>query len=315
MTHHTAVVALDGSVTAEAVLSWATMLARSLRLRLLLLTVISDTPLHTEHDGPPSDHAARDYLDGVAASLQGDGLMLETQVVAAERDIAGAINTVAANVDAALILIATHGYSGFDRWMLGSTAETVVRTATRPILVVGATAALDRAKPASIDRILVPLDGFRFAEAAVPVAISLARALGAVLDLVHVVPRPWTFVADISETIERQLGEAATVYLERLAAQIPQDVKVEGHVRQGSPAAAILDYREAAAAGLIVMSTHGRSGLRRWALGSVADRVLHASDRPVLLVRPAADDSAHALFAVEERAGVAPGSGESNGVS
>lgn len=123
-------------------------------------------------------------------------------------------------------------------------------------------------------RILVPLDGSELAQTALPHALDLCRVCGATLALLHVRdPRSGS-------------KEAARRYLDYTRRQLAADgVEVELIVREGHVAAAVIDAAEQERIDLIVMATHGRSGLQRVVYGSVAEQVLRGSSKPVLLVR------------------------------
>ena len=147
-------------------------------------------------------------------------------------------------------------------------------------------------------QILVPLDGSEQAAAALPHAAMLARALGRALVLLRVVPSAgslehmvWpTGVAVANPAGLENAVAAARAYLRACAAEQTTDLPVTVAVRQGDPAAEILAYAgQHPAIDLIVMTTHGRGGVSRWLLGSVAERVLAQVPVPLLLVRiPAA---------------------------
>jgi nucleotide-binding universal stress UspA family protein len=195
--------------------------------------------------------------------------------------------------------MATHGRSGIGRWVLGSVADKVLRGASTPVLLVRADQT-DVVVTGHPRRILVPLDGSDLAEQALPLAQELARRAGAALHLIRSVTWPWEGSAAIAaldatrgaDLIEREEA-AARAYLAAVSAGVArQGVAVTTSLCFGSAGEAILANAAAGQADLIVMSTHGRGGLGRWALGSVADRVLHGASVPVLLVRsglPAGD--------------------------
>ncbi|HEU5099135.1 MAG TPA: universal stress protein, partial [Roseiflexaceae bacterium] len=174
----TILVPLDGSALAEQILPTVSMLASTLRANVHLLRVIADDQgeqIVTEMNarafpsvGPLTVQLQREqrawdflmqgaesYLAGLATQLREAGIHVQSEVrpgIAAEQIVA-----VAASVPAALIAMATHGYSGLRRWTLGSVADKVVQAATVPVLVVRGVAE-PRPAPA-LDRILVPLDG------------------------------------------------------------------------------------------------------------------------------------------------------------
>ena len=139
--------------------------------------------------------------------------------------------------------------------------------------------------------ILIPLDGSTAAEAALPKALALAKLSGAQITLLLIVPRIDTIIPTGAEPIyvdEQMNAEKARAlqYLKRVCEQIgPQAFRVTVAVETGNVAGAILDYAATHAVDLIAMTTHGRSGLQRWVLGSVAEKIVHAADLPVLLVR------------------------------
>lgn len=142
-------------------------------------------------------------------------------------------------------------------------------------------------------KILVPLDGSAMAEAALPLARDLAERNGAELILLHVnTPLPLRFygpemMAPLAE-MEQDAQVAANTYIHHTAANLMnRGIKVKSVLQDETTAAgAILDYADHNAVDLIAMSTHGRSGIGRWLLGSVADKVIHGAKMPVLLVRP-----------------------------
>ena len=143
-------------------------------------------------------------------------------------------------------------------------------------------------------KILVPLDGSPLAEAALPHALSMAQSYGAELVLLrvpvpHVAPRPPTIgemLPDAMEQYDEQLYQRIKDYLDHLAARLHESgVPVSTDLRYGDVAEAILDYAEEVDADLIVMSTHGRTGVARWLLGSVANKIVQGAACPVLLIR------------------------------
>lgn len=143
------------------------------------------------------------------------------------------------------------------------------------------------------DNILVPLDGSELAETALPHARALAHAfqstviLISIIEPVAVYPQPGMIgpVLSVAVNIEDEMDNSKK-YLEKIKDQLESEgLTVNINVMGGDPASQICDYALHHDADLIVMSTHGRSGIKRWVYGSVADRVLHGSKSPVLLVR------------------------------
>jgi nucleotide-binding universal stress UspA family protein len=148
-----------------------------------------------------------------------------------------------------------------------------------------------------LNRILVPVDGSTLSEAAIPMALEVTADRPCELELLRVVPsllqggvsflgmEPVPMIGPDWDDAHDEEIEVARQYLERLAARLPAEVRVTRSVRLGNPAEEIVQ-RARDGFGLIVMSTHGRTGLGRWVLGSVADAVVRGSFVPVLLVRP-----------------------------
>jgi nucleotide-binding universal stress UspA family protein len=199
-----------------------------------------------------------------------------------------AILETAREVDASLIVASTHGRSGLNRWMYGSTAGRLLHTSHVPLLVVGKEAAETAASGFAPKHILIPLDGSSLAEAALPAVLELASAFGAKVTLVRVAPFsveafPMMVPQMYWPTLDDELVASATAYLEKMRSTIPQPVEVK--VLQGARADALLGFIETTGVDLVVMTTHGRAGVQRAVLGSTADRMLQGR-APVLLIRP-----------------------------
>ena len=139
-------------------------------------------------------------------------------------------------------------------------------------------------------KILVPLDGSALAESVLPTVTQLALDFKAAIVLMRVhVPSYVPYLADTPYSlveISRREEEECRSYLEATATRLRnRGLIVDILVHEGNPADAILDAVEVAQADLIAMTTHGRSGVGRWLLGSVADRVVHGANVPILLTR------------------------------
>ncbi len=146
--------------------------------------------------------------------------------------------------------------------------------------------------------ILMPLDGSPLAEKALPHAAAIADKFGARLTLFAVVESYQVYsqpgvvgpIVNVQFDVPEEVARTRD-YLQALADKLREEgVDVVVDVHQGDPAAEICDRAKSIAADLIVMSTHGRSGIRRWVYGSVADRVLRGADIPVLLVRSLSEE-------------------------
>ena len=295
-------VPLDGSSLAEQALSCAVTLARGLSAELVLLRAVS----------VPSD--ARRYLGGTAVKESDLLERLEAEADEYLREVtdrvrltgltvrhvvrhgpaADIIVDYAEQTDIWQIIMATHGYSGIKRWTHGSVAERGLQAASVPVLMVRAEEEEAEAsqKLTLCQSILVPLDGSVMAEQVLPSVRSIAKAVGARLFLFQVAfDQPasmfggeWFFLPVEGEFMEEE--RRAREYLERIADSLREEgIEVSTGTQIGSVAECIVDFAEENKVDLIAMCTHGRTGLARWALGSVADRVLRSGRVPILLVR------------------------------
>jgi nucleotide-binding universal stress UspA family protein len=241
--------------------------------------------LDPEHGLDPSA-----MIEGVAAHLRERGLKVTARTV--HGDATSVILDASVDMPADLIVMSTHGRGGIGRWLYGSVADQVLVRATVPVLLVPA--ACDH--PWSDDRrlkILVPLDGSDLSEAALGPARALSHAIGANLLLLRVVEQDagvvWG-VDRIGVPIQRvtpdELGEARQ-YLEDIASPPgPVDTSVDVQIDEGDPSAVISRIVRQEGVDLIAMATHGRTGLARLTMGSVATSTLERAHVPVLLVRP-----------------------------
>jgi nucleotide-binding universal stress UspA family protein len=141
-------------------------------------------------------------------------------------------------------------------------------------------------------KILVPLDGSKFSEAVLPYVRSLAQAHQAEVYVLQVTEplRPSLYPQGVAllEPVVRELRAEANAYIHKMATTLnDQDIRAHGEVVDAVGIAnAILGFAESKGVDLIALSTHGRSGVGRWLLGSTADKVIHGASVPVLLVRP-----------------------------
>ena len=265
------VVPLDGSALAERAVTPARSLAERIGASLVLVTA---------RRGDDDVGEARQCLDKQAAELGFD--RVETAIVH-DRSAAEAVLTQARDPNA-VVCMSSHGRSGVGRAMLGSVAEDVLRGSDRPVLVVGPS--LERgcwqyAHWFADGKLLVAIDGSKASETVVPAAAEWSRLLGL---------RAWAVrVATISIGIDwkREEYAAEAAALVRPVAEALPDVggPAQWDVIEGpSVAVSLLYYANHLPASLVVMGTHGRTGLARVALGSVAMHVVHQSHCPVLVV-------------------------------
>ena len=285
-------VPLDGSRLAESVLPMVTLLARDLDAQIWLLHVLEERPPQAVHGEPhlTSAVAAEAYLADVAARL-GPGLTVETHVHShGEPNVAASIALHVVELRADMIALCTHGPNDVRRVVAGSMGQQVGRRATIPVLLVRP----QQRAPAQIRQLLVPLDGTPAAASALPVASTLARACGAGLRLVRVVPTVATLTGD--DAISSRLtptATAATLDAEQGQAQVDLAAAVEqlaaagitarAEVRRGDPTRMLVEAAQSAT-DLIVIAGHGRTGLGALWVGSVAAGVVNKAPQAVLLV-------------------------------
>ena len=296
-------VPLDGSALAESILPCVHEIAGLTGAEITLLQVVAPAEPVVDAAGNPLPlvdvglqdladlmRAAHDELLRVAQRWAHTGRTVRTQVVVGMP--AEEIVCLADGFD--LIAMATHGRSGIGRWVYGSVTDKVLRGATTPVLLIRVRGS--RMVVAGWPRrIIVPLDGSDLAEHALPLAIGLARASQADLVLTRSVnvsggiapaAAVTSMVGITVISLLDQAQAAASRYLDEVAARPAlRGLTVETDVRISPAADGILACGGARRGDLIVMSTHGRSGISRWVYGSVADRVLRAATVPVLLVR------------------------------
>jgi nucleotide-binding universal stress UspA family protein len=318
-------VPLDGSARAEQAVAVAARLARVANGAVVLIEVAN---LHLEYgrqiDAPGlapiavdrDDEDAVDYLKTITQRPELAGIATETEVLSGP--IAETILNAAQTHGADVIVMSSHGRTGFRRRVLGSVAEQVTQHAKVPVLVLrDAEPALMRPTAEAGRRFtaLVPLDGSPLAEAALQPAVELVAALAApeqgALHLMQVVDIPMPrddqgLVANEEEqAMDQREGahEDARAYLASVTQRLQKKLTPQHRVAITSSVAydvnvaeAIIDTAEGrgdiqhpvheAPCDVIAMATHGRGGLDRWAMGSVTDEVLRGTGLPLLVVRP-----------------------------
>lgn len=197
---------------------------------------------------------------------------------------------LAAEIHADLIVIPTHGRTGLDKLVFGSTCERVIRTASTPVLVLKASARVAVGNDLGLKRILCPIDFSAFSESSLPVARGFAKQFGATLVLAHIVDNRFDYPEwspEIAQNNSAALLKAAKEHVERVAENMPE-IKTEVHVSVGVPSRTLVDLTADGKADLVIMPTHGRKGIAHMLLGSVTERVARGSQCPVLIVRPKA---------------------------
>ncbi len=291
---------LDGSKTAEAVLPYARTLARKVNLPVELLGVVDIADLATQvsrgsaryFDSLISDsvQSSEAYLNRIAATFPKSNVKCTTEKGRPEEVI-----LEKASEKTTLVTMATHGRSGINRFLLGSIAEKVLRAATSPILLVRATEGINNDGEATLNSVVVPLDGSELAETVLSEVRALARELGLEVILLRAYKVPANIYAAPEEyypvqyeEIKTELRDEAKNYLEKKAEELRRFgiAKVSYLTPEGLAADEIMALGRKLPDNLIAMCTHGRTGLGRWVLGSVTESVVRHSGDPVLVVRP-----------------------------
>jgi nucleotide-binding universal stress UspA family protein len=291
-------VPLDGSELAEGALAFATGLSIPTAAQILLVRAVSVHAFPGVDVREPQVRAlaeAEIYLREMAEDLTERGFVVEIATPYGESPADWIVEeTTLRHAD--LIVMSTHGRTGPGRWMFGSVAEAVVSRSPVPVLVQRAWDLAERQllledRP----RLLVPLDGSAFSESVLDLAARLAEDVGGELVLVRVVTTPRD-VLNAEEDVAVYLDELDTAerttaqnYLLDVSAELSQRwpiVSVSTTVQFGQPDVGIAAAAAESRAAMVVMATHGRTGLRRATLGSVAGRVLEHGHTPLVLAHP-----------------------------
>jgi len=286
-------VPLIGSRAAEAALPYAEEIGSKLDAEIILVSVFDPRV-------GDATHLYRTYLEHITeqvshrmARRRADRrARVLTEVLAGKP--ASEILRYADSNKVNLIIMLSRGSSGQSPWMLSDIADKVLRTAQIPVLLIRARdEEMTLRRRRLVKSILVPLDGSAAGKSAFLHAETLARALGANLVLLQVLEPLTGWAGAISSTppdsalaSKGKRHSLALSYLNSLGEPLKASgLKVTCAVGYGTPAEQIISYAKAKSIDLIAMSTHGRSGIGRWAFGSVTDKVLHAGDASVLVVR------------------------------
>ncbi len=277
---------LDGSKVAEAVLPYARFLAAALQLAVDLIHV--NDP---ETVAPRTMHGA-DYFKEVADSFP-SSLTVNHRIYNGRA--AEVILDSAASNAGTLITMATHGLSGGQRWLLGRVSQKVLQASVNPLLLIRPMDPMRSSHEARLTTVIVPLDGSHLAEKIFPHIVYLAKRLElpVVLIRTYTLPTAGYFLAtgfsppamdEVGGKIEREIKDYLQAQEEEL--QALGIAKVSSVVVEGRGPEAIIDLARRTNDSLVAMSTHGRSGIGRWVLGGVTDRVVCYGGGPVLVIRP-----------------------------
>ena len=295
-------VPLDGSDLAEIALPYAEEIAVSMGAQITLIHVAESAD--DEHE-----HMHRAYIDKMVEITKQNikkhyeirsikSIKVDSVYVAGYS--AEQIVDYAEERKIGLIVMATHGQSGIRRWIVGSVAAKVVSATEQPILLIRANVITPaRRKKQIFKKVLVPLDGSKESEAIMPYIGELASIVKTEVVLFHVVAPVQFFYSIPGEASNQSLSPddinkivaKRKDYLDTLGAGLKEKgIKASSRVIVGEPAKDIIRIADEIHADFVAMSTHGRSGIDRWTLGSTADKVLHGGNTPIMLVRSARDN-------------------------
>ncbi len=292
---------LDGSKASEKILPLARILGDTLKLPIELLEVvdISAATAHVAADKAryldclitEGESLSREHLKEVAANFSGSKVACSVE----RGKPADVIIEKAALDPGTLIAMATHGRSGVNRWMLGSVAEKVLRGSRNPLFLVRANDEDATDWRATIKSVLVPLDGSELAESVLRTVVEVAKTL----DTEVVLCRAYELAASAYYGSEDYLPNYDAMLLQ-LKAEMESYLKekadwltgcglprVSWVTFEGPSAEQIADYSRQHPDAMVIMCTHGRSGVSRWVLGSVTEKVVRHCADPVLVLHAA----------------------------
>ena len=310
-----ALVPLDGTEVSEGIIPFITQFARGLEMGVVLATAVEFGPLRSgalgrlagglgqpfsaDSPGPVPDElqerARRDILsrlDDLADRIALEGIAAESSV--GFGPASETIIRMAQESNCDLIAMSTRGRGTLGSGLLGSVTYKVMHESPVPVLAITP----ERARrhwdaDYGISRVIVPLDGSELAESVLPYAAVLSRRMDMSVTLVQVLP-PDDFYTDGYTVIEVQPGAGdrmeadARRYMEGIARQMRDEgLGVAVETVQGKPSFEIAEMARATDHNMIALATHGRSGVSRLLLGSVAEAVVRESGDPVLVVRSA----------------------------
>jgi nucleotide-binding universal stress UspA family protein len=306
-------VPLDGSARAEQAIPVAARIARALGGSVILLRVATapvDTGKYSSTSGYVEETVDADltgatsYLEHIAGSSELAGINTEIKTLTGA--VAPAILSASQSFHTNIIVMCSHGYTGLKRWTLGSVADKVTRHSPIPVFVLREGGPLPATAEHQPVRALVAVDGSPLAETVLEPAAYLASALAestsqqGALHLLRVVDLPASggkFKSDahIDTGVKEQVKHEDEEYLDTLVHRLSAgdleflDLAITSSVEADPDIAeAIVKKSEQDKFDFIAIATHGRGGIQKWALGSVAGRVLHATTLPLLIMRPQA---------------------------
>jgi nucleotide-binding universal stress UspA family protein len=290
-------VPIDGSLLSEAALPAAAYLAEKLGARVTLMHVVEKNAPDVVHGQPHLKTAqeAERYLRLIAERFFLKGIPVDCHVHSdGVDDVAQSLVAHADELEHDLVIMCSHGHGAALHLFLGSIAQSVIARGTRPVLITHPDA---EGKPPAFNcrHILVPMDDDPEHAQALPVSKDLARVCGATLHLTAVIPDLATLSGEkavasrlLPGTTSRLL-ELTTQDAEKYFGALEKSLCQEGfeasaHVLRGDPASVIVEAAERAKIDLVILGTHGKTGMDAFWAGSVAHRICSQSKVPLLLI-------------------------------
>lgn len=271
-------VPLDGSRLSEVALPYAEELAAKMASDIVLLTIL-------ESGEPGERQKYQSYINKVAEVTKyhaekyvgnGGGKSIGVATATRNGNPPEAIIEYVSKGESDLVIMASHGRSGISRWAVGSVADKVVRAAARqPVMLIRAKESRsDIREKRILKKALVPLDGSIGGRAVLPCISKIAAGLGMELTLFQVVQQ------------NGHAHEAAEAYLRSECTNLAiAGITATYRVSRGAVAERIIDTADELAFDLVAMSTHGRTGVSLWSMGSVTEKVFLGGNTPLLLIR------------------------------
>ena len=286
--------ATDFSACADRAMGYALALAGAWKAELCVMTVLE---LYPGMD--PEYTVNKMYLDHLRSEANRQLVAVEARAKAAGQPVttrietgipSQAVQTVAEGTRADLLVVGTHGRTGLDHVLIGSTAERVVRMAPCPVLAVkaGKNGTTGAAATSAIKRIVVPIDLSTCSLDALEYAVQFAKPLGATITILHAM-EPVAYGLDFSLSHAKEWKEQRDYLEKRLsilsACLTAHGIQADHVLKPGLPADSIASYVTQQGFDLMIMGTHGRRGISHVLVGSIAGAMLRHAPCPVLTVR------------------------------
>ncbi len=293
---------LDGSELAEQAIPFGHAVAHEAGTMIYAQVVPEAEPLKSLTGGPvaSADEVAAIFQESaksdlVQAAERWDGIAPRYEITVGVGDPADTILSLADEHRAELIVIASHGRGALGRWTFGSVADRLARTSTLPVLVIRPKDAAPEVDTLpEFERILLLTDGSERSLSAVDEAADLAKKLGKPVTMVRAIfpeaelaPSAGygaVYAPELYDELTKSIEDEATKSLDAIAEQVKTHGAEAEYLLVHGPAAQTI-MSMATPNDLIVMTSHGRSGFRRWLIGSVAEKLVRDAPCPVMLVR------------------------------